>query len=490
MEWKKLLADTRLGSKINPPYDPVKYHMSEFEKDYWRIINSASFRRLQDKTQVFPLEKSDFVRTRLTHSIETSSLAKQLTAMITKNISIYQKDTLYEISSDQAVLAGDIAMCGGLLHDIGNPPFGHFGEVIIRDWFINNMKDYTYMDKPLNAILTNQMKNDFYNFEGNAQALRLVIKLHHLDSDFGLNLTTSVLNTVVKYPTDSLRINENDADIKLHKLGYYLSENNEFSKIARDTGTKIKNTYYRHPLTFILEAADDIAYATADLEDAFKKNFFSIETFVEFFKNELRDYEKADLITKEQIEKSNLLIEKFSELKEEFKHENSKEILIFQNWISHVRDWLMFCAAYGFTNSYTEIMEGTFKKDIFEESFHGGTIRILKGAMHKFVYSTPKIIKMELGAQSILNSLLDKFIPAIIYFEEESENNSGYKQTKAEHNLTNLISENYKENYLKSKTTDPIHNLYLRLLLVTDFICGMTDSYAKNLYQELSGLYK
>jgi len=86
--------------------------------------------------------------------------------------------------------------------------------------------------------------------------------------------------------------------------------------------------------------------------------------------------------------------------------------------------------------------------------------------------------------------LLDKFIPAIIYFEEEIENNSRYKQTKAEQNLTNLISENYKENYLKSKTTDPIHNLYLRLLLVTDFICGMTDSYAKNLYQELSGLYK
>jgi len=488
MEWKKLLSDTRLGSTINPPYDPVKYHMSEFEKDYWRIINSASFRRLQDKTQVFPLDKSDFVRTRLTHSIETSSLAKQLTAMITKNIAIYQKDTLYEISSEQAALAGDIAMCGGLLHDIGNPPFGHFGEVIIRDWFINNIKEYTYMDKSFDDILTDQMKSDLFNFEGNAQALRLAIKLHHVDSNFGLNLTTAVLNTVVKYPTDSLKINADDADIKIHKLGYYLSESKDFSKIAHETGTKIKKKYYRHPLTFILEAADDIAYATADLEDAFKKSFFSIETFVEFFKTELHEYEKANLVTKEQIEKSNLLIEKFDELKDEFKNESSKEILIFQNWISHVRDWLLFCAAYGFTNSYTEIMEGTFKKDIFEESFHGGTIRILKNAMFEFVYSTPSIIKMELAAQSIINSLLDKFIPAIIYYGEENEKIPGYKETKVESNLTNLISENYKENYLKSKTDDPVYNLYLRLLLVTDFICGMTDSYAKNLYRELNGL--
>lgn len=489
MEWKKLLADTRLGSKINPPYDPVKYHMSEFEKDYWRIINSASFRRLQDKTQVFPLDKSDFVRTRLTHSIETSSLAKQLTAMITKNIAIYQKDTLYEISSDQAALAGDIAMCGGLLHDIGNPPFGHFGEVIIRDWFINNIKKYNYMDKPFDDILTAQMKNDLFNFEGNAQALRLAIKLHHIDSDFGLNLTAAVLNTVVKYPTNSMKIDADDADIKIHKLGYYRSESKEFSKIARETGTKIKNNYYRHPLTFILEAADDIAYATADLEDAFKKNLFSIETFIEFFKNELHAYEKANVITREQIEKSNLLIEKFDELKDEYKNESSKEILIFQNWISHVRDWLLFCAAYGFTNSYTEIMEGTFKTDIFEESFHGGTIRILKSAMYEFVYSSPSIIKMELAAQSIINSLLDKFIPAIIYYGEEEEKIPRYKETKVESNLTNLISENYKENYLKLKTHDPVYNLYLRLLLVTDFICGMTDSYAKNLYKELSGLY-
>ncbi|MGV8905624.1 MAG: deoxyguanosinetriphosphate triphosphohydrolase [Acetobacterium sp.] len=487
MEWEKLLTDTRLGKKINPPYDPVKYYMSEFEKDYWRIINSASFRRLQDKTQVFPLDKSDFVRTRLTHSIETSSLAKQLTAMITKNISIYEKDTPYKISAAQATLAGDIAMCGGLLHDIGNPPFGHFGEVIIRDWFKNNLAKYSYKDKPLAAMLSPQMKNDLYIFEGNAQALRLVIKLHHIDSDFGLNLTTAVLNTVIKYPADSMRVNEKHANVKNHKIGYYLSEGEEFSKITRATGTKIKNSYCRHPLTFILEAADDIAYATADLEDAFKKGFFSIETFIEFFENELHKYEQH--LTKEQIEKSNLLIEKFNELKDQFKNEQSKEILIFQNWISHVRDWLLYSAAYGFTNSYSEIMEGTFKKDIFGESFHGGTIRILKSAMYEFVYSSPGIIKMELGAQSILNALLDKFIPAIIYYAEDCEKNPLHKQTKAKRNLTDLISENYKENYLKSKTDDPVYNLYLRLLLVTDFICGMTDSYAKNLYQELSGLY-
>ena len=138
MEWKTLLY-ARRKEPLDIPDDLSKYPMNDFELDYWRIVNSAPFRRLQDKTQVFPLDKSDFVRTRLTHSMETSALAKQLATMITANIRKNKSGTPYAMTEDEARDAANAVMCAGLLHDIGNPPFGHFGEVVIGDWFKSHL---------------------------------------------------------------------------------------------------------------------------------------------------------------------------------------------------------------------------------------------------------------------------------------------------------------------------------------------------------------
>lgn len=150
MNWNDLLSKERLGGKIEIPYDQEKYSMSEFEKDYWRILDCSAFRRLQDKTQVFPLDKSDFVRTRLTHSLEVAALAKQLVAMVYKNIDTFTPSTIkerYPFTSENAQFAADIVACAGLLHDIGNPPFGHFGEDVLHSWFENNLNELTYHDK-------------------------------------------------------------------------------------------------------------------------------------------------------------------------------------------------------------------------------------------------------------------------------------------------------------------------------------------------------
>ena len=204
MEWAKLL------STEPPEPDSFKeYPINAFEKDYSRIVSSAAFRRLQDKTQVFPLDKSDFIRTRLTHSIEVSTIARQLGIMISKNTTQY-KPTDIAVPEDAEAIAS-VLLCAGLLHDLGNPPFGHFGETVIGDWFKENLDHVKYKGQPLRSWLSEQMIADLENFEGNAQALRILLKAKHGSS---LNLSKAIISTLVKYPTDSCSVDKDSADIR------------------------------------------------------------------------------------------------------------------------------------------------------------------------------------------------------------------------------------------------------------------------------------
>jgi dGTPase len=268
MKWKDLLSPVRAGryGSRKPAATDLR---SEFEKDYHRIIGSASFRRLQDKTQVFPLDKSDFIRTRLTHSLEVSSFAKSLGQNIAQYILKNEKGEDFTLQTQSDIC--DILQCAGLIHDIGNPPFGHFGEEAIRDWFLKKLDRVTCGGVPVPSLLTEQMLQDLYHFEGNAQALRLVSRLHFLVNEYGMNLTYGLLNTIIKYPVGSTGINPKSGNIKDKKMGYFHSEESLYRDIVKETTA----ADVRHPLTFILEAADDIAYRTADIEDAFKKGCIS-----------------------------------------------------------------------------------------------------------------------------------------------------------------------------------------------------------------------
>lgn len=191
MEWSRLLSTKRERAGGN--FAKAGDLRSEFEKDYHRIIGSASFRRLQDKTQVFPLDKSDFVRTRLTHSLEVSSLGKSLGQTIGENILEHRKNSGFTPQMKEDI--SHILECAGLIHDIGNPPFGHFGEIAIREWLERNLPKLTFCQKNVSEMFTAQMKQDFFHFEGNAQALRLVTRLHYLVDEHGMNLTYALLNT-------------------------------------------------------------------------------------------------------------------------------------------------------------------------------------------------------------------------------------------------------------------------------------------------------
>ena len=468
MNWEQLLSTRRQRETQNSA--KIKEDLrNEFEKDYHRIIGSASFRRLQDKTQVFPLDKSDFIRTRLTHSLEVSSYGKSLGQNIGEYIIAYIKDPGFTWKHKEEIC--NILECAGLIHDIGNPPFGHFGETIIREWFLRNLPKLKYKGESVNNLLNEQMREDFYHFEGNAQALRLVSKLHYLVDEHGMNLTYALLNTIVKYPVASTDIDKTTGDIKDKKMGYYYADRELFEAVVKETATNGK----RHPLTFVLEAADDIAYKTADIEDAFVKGFISYGELSE----ELR------VLQEREPENPFKPLEKL-----QHKYENglkkgvkNPEEYAVKNWIVQVQGFLINCATFGFTSNYEAIMEGAYSKDIFSGTYGQGLMELLGDMAYRRVFTTPAIYKMEIAESVILNFLMNKFVGAVLYYDTDVE------LSEIDKRIVSFISDNYKSAYhQQANGKDEGEKLYLRLLLVTDYICGMTDSYAKRLYQEMNAI--
>lgn len=474
MNWEQLLSTKRSrGSSNKNKYLKNTDLRSEFEKDYHRIIGSASFRRLQDKTQVFPLDKSDFIRTRLTHSLEVSSFAKSLGQNIGENILLYKKDPGFTPRMKEDICS--ILQCAGLIHDIGNPPFGHFGELAIREWFERNLPALRFHGEPIDQILTERMREDLYHFEGNAQALRLVSKLHFLVDEHGMNLTYALLNTIVKYPVASDEIDPKSGNIKDKKLGYYLADENIFREIQEATGTNGR----RHPLTFILEAADDIAYKTADIEDAFIKGFISYQKLLEELTELQVMYGKSDA---NAFNPARLLDELY--LRGKDKHVEDPEEYAIKNWIVRVQGFLINCATYGFTSNYNEIMAGRYEHDLFYHTFAEKLMDMLGDLAFREVFTSDTIYRMEVAEATMIDYLMDRFVSAVIKYDDKEE-----KMGTLDIRMVSFISSNYKNAYhFQAQGKSDEERLYLRLLLVTDYICGMTDSYAKRLYQELKAI--
>lgn len=472
MEWNRLLSQKREGYYGKAYMKRQGDLRSEFEKDYHRIIGSSSFRRLQDKTQVFALDKSDFIRTRLTHSLEVSSFAKSLGLNIAQYLIENKKDENFTLQTRSDIC--DILQCAGLIHDIGNPPFGHFGEEAIRDWFGRNMRNLKFKGTPVTEILSSQMLQDFYHFEGNAQALRQVSKLHFLVNEHGMNLTYALLNTIIKYPVSSRNIRPHSGNIKEKKMGFFYAEQPLYERISRETGTE----GCRHPLTFILEAADDIAYKTADIEDAFKKGCISYEKLKEELilaqKRSGADVSRLDPVGMLEHQYDNAIARKAE----------NPQLYAVQNFLVRLQSSLIFCATYGFTSNYTQIMEGTYAHDIFYHTYAEWVMKALGDIAYRYAFTSGPILQMEVSAGTILNFLMDRFVPAVLYYDTDEPLQMMEKKMVA------LISENYRQIYrlYARNAASEGEKLYLRFLLVTDFISGMTDSYAKDLYQKLNGI--
>ena len=474
MNWNDLLSTEKLMPEEAEPKQFAEYPMNDFEKDYRKIVYSAAFRRLQDKTQVFPLDKSDFVRTRLTHSIEVSTIAKQLGIMAVNNFAEYHKD---ELTVEQAEVIPSILQCAGLLHDLGNPPFGHFGETTIGDWFRDHLSDIDYRGKPVSGFLLPQMYSDLSHFEGNAQALRILLKAKH---DSGVNVSKAIISTLVKYPVSS-----QDLEVQgKKKFGIYLAEQDLFQKISKAVGTVGNDGLIsRHPLTYLLEAADDIAYATSDLEDAYKKGLFTLDSFIEYFRS------KCAKVAAGKKYATCFALELVEDLEKRrgSAHTPAWDAKAFKEWLNYTRKWLMHAAVFGFSKNYDAIMKGVFIRDVFYGTNHAVTLQVLKDAMGEFVFNSAGILKLELSAQAIISTLLNGFVRAVIHYGYEDKD-AGYVLSKADKKYINLLSQNYRDDYEKTKTGNECMDLYLRLLMVADYVSGMTDTYARTLYRELIGV--
>ena len=473
MNWSSLLCEKRMRQLTKSTTSSDL--RTEFEKDYHRIIGSSSFRRLQDKTQVFPLERSDFIRTRLTHSLEVSSFAKSLGQNVGNSIIKNQLDSSFGAKQKEDIC--NILQCAGLIHDLGNPPFGHFGETIIQDYFKSHLSTLCFKGKTLDTLLNKQMVQDLCHFDGNTQAFRIVTKLHCLVDENGMNLTKALLGTIMKYPVSSIETDKKNGNIKYKKFGYFYAEQD----IYNDLILSLQTGGNRHPLTFLLEAADDIAYKTADIEDAFKKGCITYSQFHRELSNALSSLSENSKEYEIFSQAIQILNHKYNKALQNQYHNPEKYAIL--NWTVSVQGTMILTASDSFIRHYRKIMDGSYTSDLFFGTPVEKLMEVLGDIAYRYAFTSTPIFKLEISASIILKFLLDEFIHAVLYYDTDK------KLSPIDEKLIKLISEDYKFIYhYYSDGKSENEKLYLRLLLVTDFISGMTDSYAKNLYQELNGI--
>ena len=479
MEWKSLMCPDRI--RMVAGRGSASDERTEFEKDYQRIISSASFRRLQDKTQVFPLDKSDFIRTRLTHSLEVANFARSIGKMIGSRIISERRDPDFDEKMRENVSA--VLECAGLLHDIGNPPFGHFGEDAIRDWFRNNLPVMEYKGKRISDVLSDQQRQDFYNFEGNTQALRVVTKLHFLIDEHGMNLTKALLSTIMKYPVSSLQIRQDPEDITCKKMGYFAADAETFEDVQRSC----KTVGRRHPLSFALEAADDIAYRTADIEDAVKKGLLDIHVLIREMEKAIKDAAKKNT-AKEQTESCKKYLTKLKHYYETAMDLGYEEPQLYavQNLVVRIQGLLLACAVDSFMDNYDAIMAGTYKRELLAGTAGEMLLDLLGDVALRYAFRSAPILKLEVAADAIFGFLLGSFVKALVYYDTDEWK---MHRCAVDEKLIGLISPSFMQVYrIHSQNVSDEEKLYLRLLLATDYVSGMTDGYAKRLYRELRGM--
>ncbi len=442
MNWDQLLSAKRFGLEEREVTNTADAR-SQFQRDFDRVIFSSPFRRLQNKTQVFPLPGSIFVHNRLTHSLEVASVGRSMANLIAlrlqDNQEIENKEVLNEL--------GSIVAAACLCHDMGNPPFGHAGEDAISKFFREGSgKELKEKVKPVEWL-------DLVNFEGNANALRLLTHQFHGRRKGGFALTYTTLASLIKYPFGS-EVNPDKA-----KYGYFQSEKDTFLKIAHELGLeKLKTNpdiYARHPLVYLIEAADDICYEIMDIEDAHKLgildteqtfklllNFFSESNDNEFFK--LKD-------------------EVFTEVKDT----NERVAYLRASVINKLVNETVSI----FLNNYQSIMLGNFQSNLIDKlsGISEKAFRVCKKLAIEDIYNHQSVVKIELTGYNILGTLMEEYLYAVTHPE-----------SKYSKKLLAFLPMQFR--------VDDTANLYEKTRSVIDFVSGMTDLYAVDLYKDIKGI--
>jgi dGTPase len=465
--WGKLLNSSRRKKDgAQTESQSLEETRTEIERDYDRILFSTPVRRLADKTQVFPLDKNDSVRTRLTHSHEVSNLARSIgTALVfNNNIAAGVDSSMRDIPALLAAV--------GLAHDLGNPPFGHQGESAIQSWFVE------HQEKVLSDLKHEpQWVNDFVKFEGNAQAFRLVTRLQLLNDNFGLDLTYATLAGLMKYPTASNGLNGDVAILKKH--GFFASEQKIAEQVLEKTGLGLGK---RHALAYIMEACDDIAYVVLDVEDAVKKGLASFSDLMSY----LRHHGKSDSIVKNVIENSE---KKHIEYREN-SHLSPAELndISMQRFRVYAIGELVKEVRETFIKHESEFVSGNSSDGLLKRSKGELLRKLLKDFAFKNAYTHKEVLRVELQGYNVIRGLMDILWAAIVDRSDPKD-----VQSKRNNPFTRYVYGRISENYRRvfetpPKDMDAFPIRYRECQLLTDMISGMTDSYALNLYADLTSM--
>ncbi len=440
MNWQQLISNKRLGQEERHPerHDD----RSEFKRDYDRLIFSAPFRRMQNKTQVFPLPGSIFVHNRLTHSLEVASVGMSLGNDVARAL----KERHPELAGTLFEEIGTIVSTACLAHDMGNPPFGHSGEKAIQAFFREGK----------GMALREQLRPEFWDnlthFEGNANAFRLLAHRFHGRREGGFVMTYSTLASIVKYPYSSL------AAGKKGKFGFFCFEEPYFRRIATDLGLRRLSAdgeplrYARHPLVYLVEAADDICYEIMDIEDAHKLRILSFDETMQLLLGFFDDCQRQKILQR---------------IKEEGITDNNEKVV-------YLRACTIGCLEHECAKAFVEneqaILDGDFKGCLIDHisPLVRDAYRHCSDVSFKRIYNSKPVLDVELSGYKIMETLMEALIEAAVSPEKfHSEQ------------LRKRFSNQYDINSDDFET---------RVMAVIDFISGMTDVFALDIYQKIQGI--
>ena len=438
MNWTDLLSNKRYAR----PHKSSDIR-SSFQRDYDRIIFSSPFRRLENKTQVFPLPGAQMVHNRLTHSLEVASVGRSIACRTVEKLAKKHPELNERQSDIETVVA---SAC--LAHDLGNPPFGHSGEDTISSFFKDGK------GKGLQSFVLPEQWSDLIAFEGNANAFRQLTHQFTGRRAGGFSLTSATLATLLKYPYPSYDKGNRK------KYNVFYSEIEAFKEVVNECGIpRLEDehlVYARHPLSYMMEAADDICYLILDMEDAHKRGIIGTDTIERCFMSFFNPEQAKD--------------------KEVFKHkvEVYQDVTDTNERMAFLRatliNKLVNCVSDIFVKNYDAIMEGRFEKSLIAHlpDFEKNALDLCREASVKQIYRHPSVVKIELTGFNVIGTLLEDFTDAVLN-----------PDTPYNKKLLSLIPEQFKVQ------TDDI---YTRLQSVIDFISNMTDLYAVQIYKDLRGI--
>ena len=441
MQWLQLLSDKRFGDSSSRRPASTRLVRSDFERDYDRLVFSPAFRRLQNKTQVFPLPGNIFVHNRLTHSLEVSCLGRSLGNLVSECLA--QRHPELGGHYLQSAISS-IVSAGCLAHDLGNPPFGHSGERAIRAYFTEG-NGRQWKDKVLEE---GSRWEDFVYFEGNANTVRLLTHQFKGRRTGGFALTYATLASIIKYPYSSLQAG------KAGKFGFFMTEEATMQELATTLGLKQLSSdplsYVRHPLVYLVEAADDICYQVMDIEDAYKLRLLSFAEATELLEAFFSD---SDLDEMKTVRMS------IGDPNEQVGYLRSKAINLLVEETAAI-----------FLDSEESLLAGIFAGSLIDHlppRLHTA-YQACSATAWKKIYRAQAVVDMELAGQRIFSELLDQLIGALFHPDHL------YSRT-----LLSRVSSQYE--------TDQ-SSAYGKIQCALDYISGMTDIYALDLYRRITGM--